>query len=99
MPNKNSVIASLKSIKDEIGAKYHIDSLALFGSVARGEAKADSDIDILFEVQEGAKLSLFSYLELTKELEDRLHSKVDLVRKSKLKEELMPYVLRDVVYV
>lgn len=97
MPNKNSVIAALKSIRDEIGTKYHIDSLALFGSVARGEA--DSDIDILFEVREGAKLSLFSYLELTKELEDRLHSKVDLVRKSKLKEELMPYVLRDVVYI
>jgi len=99
MPNKDSIISTLKSLKPELATKYNIDSLAIFGSVARGEAKEGSDIDILFEVTDGAKLSIFSYLKLAGELEDKLHSKVDLVRQSKLKEALKPYVFMDAIYV
>jgi uncharacterized protein len=99
MSNKDNIISTLKSMKPELAAKYHIDSLALFGSVARGEAREDSDIDILFEVANGAKLSIFAYLKLAGELEAKLHSKVDLVRESKLKDGLKPYVLRDALYV
>ncbi len=99
MPSKDVILSTLKSMKPELAAKYHIDSLALFGSVARGEAREDSDVDILFEVADGAKLSIFTYLKLAGELEAKLHSKVDLVRESRLKEGLKPYVMKDALYV
>ena len=56
-------------------------------------------MDILFEVADGARLSIFAYLKLASELEAKLHFKVDLVRQSKLKEGLKPYVMKDVLYV
>ena len=99
MPNKDIILSTLKSMKPELAAKYHIDSLALFGSVARGEAREDSDVDILFEIEDGARLSIFAYLKLVGELEAKLNSKVDLVRESKLKEGLKPYVMKDILYV
>lgn len=99
MPNKDVIISTLKNMKPELAAKYHVNSLALFGSVARGEGREDGDVDILFEVADGARLSIFAYLKLASELEAKLHFKVDLVRQSKLKEGLKPYVMKDVLYV
>lgn len=50
---------------------------SLFGSVARGEAREDSDIDILVEVPSGT--GLFAFVGLQHKLEDVLGKKVDLV--------------------
>lgn len=50
---------------------------SLFGSSIRGEAKAESDIDILVELEEGKSLLDFIGLEI--ELEEVLQRKVDLL--------------------
>ena len=54
----------------------------LFGSVARGEADSQSDIDILVEFEKGA--TLFDQARMSWQLEDFLHRKVDVVADSGL---------------
>jgi predicted nucleotidyltransferase len=52
--------------------------LAVFGSVARGEDRADSDVDIAVEIEEGHAFSLIRMEEARLLLEDALHRPVDL---------------------
>ena len=57
--------------------KYHkINSISLFGSYAKGTARAESDIDLFIDVDEG--FSLFLLADLQIELESRLNKKVEL---------------------
>ena len=71
---------------------------AIFGSVARGEAKAGSDLDILVKLPE-KKMSLFEYIRMKNELTDELGVKVDLVNKDKIKPRLKPYIMKDLRYI
>ena len=51
MKTKDEIIAILRKFKEEFGEKYGIEKLGIFGSVARGEQKEDSDIDICVQLQ------------------------------------------------
>ncbi|MBI4127789.1 MAG: nucleotidyltransferase family protein [Parcubacteria group bacterium] len=66
---------------------------SLFGSVARGEASATSDVDILVELPRDK--SLLDFVDLKLQLEDTLHTKVDLVEYDTVKPLLKPYILND----
>lgn len=76
------------------GVKY----AGVFGSVARGEAKPDSDVDIL--VRFIAPATFASYLELDENLRKRLGRDVDLITEGAVNKFLRPYIERDlkVVY-
>ena len=52
MKTKDEIIAILRNFKEEFGERYGIEKLGLFGSVARGEQKEDSDIDICVKLQD-----------------------------------------------
>lgn len=56
--------------------KYGVTRAGVFGSVVRGEAAADSDIDILVEIER--RMSLLDFAGLKIELEEALGRKVDL---------------------
>lgn len=66
---------------------------ALFGSVVRGEATNDSDIDML--VQAPDHMSLFGFIDIKLALEDTLGKSVDLVDYDAIKPRLKPYILHD----
>ncbi len=76
---------------------YHIASLFLFGSVARNEARPDSDIDLLIEFRE--PIGLFEFVELKDKLESLLGCPVDLGTKRSLKLRLKDRVLQEAVRV
>jgi hypothetical protein len=57
--------------------------IAVFGSVARGEARADSDVDLLVDFEEGT--SLLDHVGLFQDLEELLGVGVDVVTRSALK--------------
>jgi uncharacterized protein len=80
---------------ESICRRYQVRELAVFGSVARGEMKADSDIDLLVEFQPEARMGLFEFSAMERELGELLDRKVDLVSKRGLKPRVRPYVLQD----
>lgn len=77
MKTKEQYIQLLAAFKKENGQLYGIKNLGIFGSVARGEQRKQSDIDIYYE---GEPLSLFKLSDLKDKLEQTLNTPVDLVR-------------------
>lgn len=77
MKTKEQYIQLLSNFKKTNGQSFGISRLGIFGSVARDEHKAKSDIDIYYE---GEPLSLIKLLELKNSLEELLQRKVDLIR-------------------
>jgi len=66
---------------------------AIFGSVVRGEARKQSDIDILVKLKKGK--SLFDFVDLKLELEGKLGKKVDLVSYNAIKPRLKDLILKE----
>ncbi len=62
---------------------YHVKSLALFGSVARDQARQDSDVDVLVEFDR--LVGLRGFMDCRFELEAILGRRVDLVMRSAIK--------------
>jgi predicted nucleotidyltransferase len=92
-----SAIEILKSREEVIKQKFGVKSLGIFGSYARGEEKADSDVDILVEFVEGAK-TFDHFMDLKFFLEDLFSRKVDLVTVDALRPQLKEVILKDVTY-
>jgi predicted nucleotidyltransferase len=76
---------------------YGVNSLAVFGSVARDEANDVSDVDLL--VTFAGKASFDQYMGLKFFLEDNLGVKVDLVTESSLREPYKSLILSEAIYV
>jgi predicted nucleotidyltransferase len=75
--------------------KLGVRRLGLFGSCARGEATAESDLDFVVEFSDK---SFDAYMELKSFLEDLFRSRVDLVTVSSIKPRLLPIIQRETVY-
>ena len=86
---RDDVVNQLKAHLDQL-AEFKIKSLAIFGSVARGEARPDSDIDFLVEFN--GPTTFDQYMGLKIFLEDLLCHPVDLVTRKGVRPELAPYV-------
>jgi len=74
-----------------IAARHGASNLRVFGSVARGEAGPESDLDILVEMQPDK--SLMDHIALMQDLEDLLQQKVDVVS-----ERALHWYIRDQVH-
>lgn len=95
--NREQVIKILKQNQaalTELGVK----SLVVFGSVARDEASADSDLDILIEFDR-KPVTFDVYMDVKIYLEDLLDVTVDLVVAETLHPRVKTFVSRDAVYV
>ncbi len=75
--------------------RYHVQELSVFGSAARDEMRADSDIDLLVEFIPGAKVDLVDYAGLMLDLSGLIGRKVDLVSKKGLKPLIRTSVLNE----
>jgi|CXWL01.1.fsa_nt_gi predicted nucleotidyltransferase len=79
----------------ELCRKNKVRELSLFGSRARGDARPDSDYDLLVEFFPDAGIGLIKYSRMQIDLTNILASKVDLVTKKGLKEYLRDNVLAE----
>jgi predicted nucleotidyltransferase len=77
------VLSNRAAIKDA-AARHGASNVRLFGSVARGEALPGSDVDLLVTLEDGR--TLFDIARLRVELEEMLHTPVDVVADSGLPE-------------
>ncbi|MFH0950949.1 MAG: nucleotidyltransferase domain-containing protein [bacterium] len=90
-------IQKIKDIVVPIFQEAGFTYAGIFGSVVRGEATADSDVDLLYEHPKDLKCSLFDLAGLKIKLEDSLGVKVDLARLSNLKPRIIPYIKNDLI--
>jgi predicted nucleotidyltransferase len=82
------VIGRSEVDKDDLAAlcrRYGVRELSVFGSAARGQARPDSDIDLLVDFLPHAQTGLLDYAGLMLDLERLLGRKVDLVSRNGLK--------------
>ena len=98
MEQKN-VLALLKSHRAYFLQKYPLETLALFGSFARGEATQSSDVDILYMLRSGASMDFDMYLEFEAELKKLLGKEIDLVNAKKLNPLVKLHTQSEMVYV
>jgi len=97
MVSRETVLATLAKLKNELREEYGVKEIGLFGSFARAEATPESDIDVLVEF--GRPIGFFKFLELEELLTERLGHKVDLVSKKALKPHIGASILQEVVTV
>lgn len=88
---KEHLFTVVKDHQDEIHNKFNVESLSIFGSVARGHAKPDSDVDFLVSYKKTP--GFFEFLDLKEYLENILGRRVDLVTKKALKKQLRKQIL------
>jgi uncharacterized protein len=91
----NDLLKSRRNEILQIAAKHGAHNVRVFGSVARGEADSQSDIDLLVEFKRGT--TLLGHSALILELEDLLGVKVDVVSDRGLRERVRDRVLNEAV--
>lgn len=92
MCDKNECIAKIRDNLPYIQKGYGVTGLSLFGSVARGDNRTDSDVDIIVDMPP----KIFALTGLKRYLENLLKSSVDLVRHhSHLSTQFLNQISRD----
>ena len=89
-----AVIATLRAHEAEL-RESGIRHLALFGSVARGEAGADSDVDLVVEFDPAARMDLLKLVALERRLGTMLGCTVDILPEPVEKQRLRANIERD----
>lgn len=94
MKSRDDILTLLRREKPALMARWPIASLALFGSVARGEQTEGSDVDLLVDL---AQPMGFAFFDLIDELEQLLGGRVDLIERSQIKPRAWPYIAAEVI--
>jgi predicted nucleotidyltransferase len=97
-PDLATVLANLRAATPTL-TQRGMTGLWVFGSVARGGARADSDVDLLAEFDPGAPLSLVGLASLRADLSDLLGAPVDLVERGTLRPAVREAAEREAVRV
>jgi predicted nucleotidyltransferase len=95
--DKGSVIQTLRCHEPELKAAG-IVHLRLFGSVARGEASAQSDVDLMAEFDRSKRLTLFDMARLENRLSDLLGVRVDLSPAGSMKEAVRARAVLEAIH-
>lgn len=96
MPSKDRILKTIQQHSDELKT-YGVKKVGIFGSFARSNQDAKSDIDVLVEFDRGNK-TFDNYMDLKFYLERLFRRKVDLVIKDALKTRIKSRVLSEVRY-
>jgi predicted nucleotidyltransferase len=94
LPLAEHVLAILRANEAELRAAG-IRHLSLFGSVARGDAEAGSDVDLVVVLDHEARIDLFRLTGLEQRLGELLGRRVDLVPEPVEKSRLQAHIDRD----
>lgn len=94
---KKEAIEVLRRYKREFEKQYGVTEIGIFGSVARGESKPVSDLDVVIKMQ---KPDLYYMVHIKEKLEEALHAHVDIVHyRERMNPFLKKRINKDALYV
>jgi predicted nucleotidyltransferase len=94
MLTRDEVVEKIRAHYDEL-QRFGVQSISVFGSVARGEAGPESDVDLLVDLRRG--VTLFGFIDLRDYLQELLGVPVDLTTTDALREQIRDTVLAEAV--
>jgi uncharacterized protein len=94
---RDEIIGKLKECEADLRAQG-VTHAALFGSVARGDDRPDSDIDIMIELDPAARVTMFDYVDIKDYIEGLFQGPVDVVNRAGLKPFVRPRAAADAIY-
>jgi uncharacterized protein len=97
MMKVDDAVATLRRYENALRARG-IRHAAVFGSVARGDSRPDSDLDILVEFEPDAEGSIYEYMRLKDYIAGLFEGPVDVIDRAALKPHLRMPSARDSVY-
>jgi predicted nucleotidyltransferase len=95
-PRLSGVLQVLRAHRAEL-CGMGVSHASVFGSVARGDARADSDVDVLVELDHERELGIFEYARLKLFICELLGGATDVVNRKTLKPLLRDNILRDAI--
>lgn len=95
MTTQNNILEILKDRKEYLENRFSVNSIGLFGSYARDDFHAQSDIDVLVTFSEP---TFDNYMDLKFYLEDLFGRPVDLVLDENVKNRLKKIIARETLY-
>jgi predicted nucleotidyltransferase len=95
--NRQDAITILRQHADSLRSKG-VRHAALFGSIARGDNRPDSDIDILIDIDPAAGVTIFDYVALKDFISSLFEGPVDVIDREALKPHLRQLSAQDTVY-
>jgi predicted nucleotidyltransferase len=95
--DRNDALAILRQSEPALRARG-VCRAALFGSVARGDNRPDSDIDVMVEIDPAAHVGVYEYVALKEYIESLFAGRVDVVSRDALKPYVRPAATADAVY-
>ena len=95
--DKNRIIATLREHQDDL-TRQGVLHAALFGSMARGDATSESDIDIMIDTDPEAGHTVYDYVGIKDYISGLFDIKVDVVNRRGLKPRVRPSVLSEAIH-
>jgi len=87
----------IKTISNTLKNDGRVAAAWLYGSLARGEASAASDVDIMVALNHKKKYSMFDLIDIAYNIEQKINRKVDIVEQEQLKEFAKKTAMRDLI--
>lgn len=94
---RDQALRILTDHKDDLREKFGVTSIAIFGSTARDQARPDSDVDVLIEIERPAGFFKIARVEFY--LEDLLGTDIDLATPGDLRSPIRERIYEDLVHV
>jgi len=98
MIGTDALVERLRSLEDAL-AEQGVAHLAIFGSRARGDAREESDLDLLIDVAPGRKFSLLDLVKVEQQVTDEVGLPVSLVMRRSLLPDFAATIENDIVEV